>query len=623
MPLRKGDFIGAYEIVAPLGQGGMATVYKAHHARLNRFVAIKMIHPAYLQDESYLTRFQREAQIVAALDHPHIVPIYDFSEHEGEPYLVMKLIEGSTLKMQIAHIQPTVDDVLHVITPVASALDYAHRHGVLHRDIKPSNIMLDQQQTPYLTDFGLARLSVSGASTLSKDQMIGTPYYMSPEQGRGKGEVDHRADLYSLGVVLYELFVGAVPFNEGTPYAIIHDHIARELPLPHEVNPNVPPAIEAFLLRALAKDPDDRYQSAGEMVNALRGADAPGLSTNSQARKNGIARAAAVPSPTPTQLAKKTEPIAAPSRRSWRVEAVLGVIVVVLVVMLLGVLRSRNQLAVAATGTHAPTALAVQETAVPPTLAPTLTLAPPTLEPSPQRPQPTLPPRVNSPPPRLVPTVPMLDVPQLTAEEARRAILRDPNNPGPYLALARTQLQANTTVEDLAARQTLADGLSHFPDAVRFYMTAANLALEVGRYDAAFLIYADALKVAQGQPPYPAVRETAGQYLYNAATLADRLTLAQVRYLDQQIQDNPSPIVSAMIGRAFLNSGMPRLAEVGIDRALAADNTLAEAHLVNGELQFEQGDRTQALAEWKLAHDDPSAPQWVRDRADQLMNTLS
>jgi tetratricopeptide (TPR) repeat protein len=298
------------------------------------------------------------------------------------------------------------------------------------------------------------------------------------------------------------------------------------------------------------------------------------------------------------------------------VEAILGVIVVALVVILLGALRSRSQLAAAATGTHAPTSLAIQETAVP------ATFAPPTVEPSPQRPAPTLSPRVNPPPPRPVPTVPMLDVPILTDEAARDAIRRNPTDPAGYLALVRMQLQANTTVEDLAARQTLADGLSHFPDAIRFYMTAANIALEVGRYDAVFLIYADALKAAQGQPPYQAVRETAGQYLYNAATLADRLTLAQVRYLDQQSQDNPSPIVSAMIGRAFLNSGLPRLAEVGIDRALAADNTLAEAHLVNGELQFERGDHTQALAEWKLAHDDPGAPPWVRDRANQLMNSL-
>ncbi len=272
MPLQKGDLIGAYQIIAPMGQGGMATVYKAYHPRLNRFVAIKMIHPAYLGDETFLTRFEREAQIVAALEHPNIVPVYDFSEHEGEPYLVMKLIEGSTLKAVLHDDAIPVDDILTIMEPIAHALDYAHSRGVFHRDIKPSNIILDRQMTPYLTDFGLARLSISGATTLSTDMMIGTPYYMSPEQAAGRGTVDHRSDLYSLGVVFYELFVGQVPFSEGTPYAIINDHIASDLPLPHDLNPDVPLEVEITLLRALSKDPDDRYQSAAALFEAIRGA---------------------------------------------------------------------------------------------------------------------------------------------------------------------------------------------------------------------------------------------------------------------------------------------------------------------------------------------------------------
>jgi Tfp pilus assembly protein PilF len=211
----------------------------------------------------------------------------------------------------------------------------------------------------------------------------------------------------------------------------------------------------------------------------------------------------------------------------------------------------------------------------------------------------------------------------MTADEARRAIQNNPNDPGPYLALARNQLEANTLLQDIAARRTLADGLSRFRDPIRFYMTAADIALEIGRYDAAFLIYADALKAAQGQPPYPAVREAAGQYLYNAATLVGRLTLEQIYYLDQELQDNPSPIVSAMIGRAFLTSDMLRLAEVGINKALAADPGLAEAHLVNGELALAEGDPEKARDEWTKALGDPSAPQWVRDRAQQLIDTLT
>lgn len=148
MPLRPGDVVGAYEIVSLLGQGGMATVYRAFHARLNRHVAIKMIHPAHLEDPHLLSRFEREAQIVAALEHPHIVPVYDFSEHDGEPYLVMKLIEGSTLKAMLGGGALRVEDILAITMPVAQALDYAHQQGVLHRDIKPSNLMLDRQMTP-------------------------------------------------------------------------------------------------------------------------------------------------------------------------------------------------------------------------------------------------------------------------------------------------------------------------------------------------------------------------------------------------------------------------------------------------------------------------------------------
>src|SRR5450432_2056252 len=183
MPLQKGDIIGGYEIISPLGQGGMATVFKAFHPRLNRFVAIKMIHQAYLQDTTYVARFEREAQIVAGLEHPNIVPVYDYSEYQGEPYLVMKLIEGKTLKQLLQESgELPIDDILTIAAPIASALDYAHGQGVLHRDIKPSNIILDMKAWPYLSDFGLARLAISGASTLSQDLMIGTPYYMSPEQ---------------------------------------------------------------------------------------------------------------------------------------------------------------------------------------------------------------------------------------------------------------------------------------------------------------------------------------------------------------------------------------------------------------------------------------------------------
>ncbi|MBN8638393.1 MAG: serine/threonine protein kinase, partial [Anaerolineae bacterium] len=267
--------VGAYEINAVVGRGGMATVYKAYHRRLNRYVAIKMIHQGMHNDPAFRGRFEREAQIVAQLEHPHIVPVYDFSEHEGNPYLVMKYIEGRSLKDILSAGALAIGDMVKIIKPIAAAIDYAHSQGVLHRDIKPSNILLDKTGVPYLSDFGLARLAQANESTLSADMVIGTPFYISPEQALGKGEVTASADLYSFGVVLYELITGKVPYSDGTPYSIIHDHIYRELPLPSAINPNVPKAAEAVLLRALAKDPTDRYPTAavlvGELETALAG----------------------------------------------------------------------------------------------------------------------------------------------------------------------------------------------------------------------------------------------------------------------------------------------------------------------------------------------------------------
>jgi serine/threonine protein kinase len=182
MAINSGQMIGQYRVLEFLGQGGMASVYKAHHPKLDRVVAIKMIHPQYVTDANFIGRFEREAQIVAKLEHPNIVPVYDASEQDGMPYIVMKYIEGKTLKDVLNDGALEDADTLHVITQIAAALDYAHGRGVLHRDVKPSNIMVDHDAIPYLTDFGLARLAIGGATTLSADMLIGTPFYMSPEQ---------------------------------------------------------------------------------------------------------------------------------------------------------------------------------------------------------------------------------------------------------------------------------------------------------------------------------------------------------------------------------------------------------------------------------------------------------
>lgn len=269
MPFTIGEKVGPYQILDIIGQGGMATVYKAFHPNLDRYVAIKVLHPALKQDADFLGRFQREARLVAKLEHPNIVAVYDFNSHNGNPYLVMRLVEGQTLKTRLKSGPLTLVQIAQIVKSVGSALEYAHGEGILHRDIKPSNIILSEEGKIYLTDFGLARMIQSKESTLSREMIIGTPQYISPEQAIGEPTLNTGTDIYSLGVVIYELVVGKVPFNADTPYAIVHDHIYTPLPAPRDVNPDVPEAIEQFLFRVLAKKREDRYDTIEETVNAF------------------------------------------------------------------------------------------------------------------------------------------------------------------------------------------------------------------------------------------------------------------------------------------------------------------------------------------------------------------
>ena len=259
MSFNTGETIGPYRIMEQLGQGGMATVYKAYHASLDRYVAIKVLHQAFLEDPNFLARFQREARLVARLEHQNIVPIYDYAEHGGRPYLVMKYIEGDTLKARLHAGPMRREEVSFIIEQVGAGLAYAHKQGILHRDIKPSNVILSNDGGVYLADFGLARIAQSGDSTLTSDMILGTPQYISPEQALGKSDLDQGTDIYSFGVMAYEMTTGRVPFSADTPFSVIHDHIYSPLPLPTSVNPNVSLDVERVLLKALAKDREDRY----------------------------------------------------------------------------------------------------------------------------------------------------------------------------------------------------------------------------------------------------------------------------------------------------------------------------------------------------------------------------
>ena len=270
MSFNPGEQIGPYRILEQLGQGGMATVFKAYHPALDRYVAIKVLHQAFLEDPNFQARFQREARVVAKLEHPNIVPIYDYAEHEKRPYLVMKFIEGETLKARLQRGPLPASEIERIVEAVGAGLYYAHTQGILHRDIKPSNVMLSKDGQIYLADFGLARIAQSGESTLTSDMILGTPQYISPEQAIAKKDLDEGTDIYSFGVMIYEMVVGRVPFSADTPFSVIHDHIYTSLPLPSSVNPNVSSDVERVLLKALAKDRPDRYPDVDSMVQAFK-----------------------------------------------------------------------------------------------------------------------------------------------------------------------------------------------------------------------------------------------------------------------------------------------------------------------------------------------------------------
>ena len=316
MSFTIGENVGPYRIIEQLGQGGMATVYKAYHPSLDRYVALKALHPAFGEDVTFAARFQREARVVAKLEHPYIVPVYDYAEHEKRPYLVMKFIEGDTLKARLNEGPLTTQEIEKVVESVGSALAYAHRQGILHRDIKPSNVLVATDGEMYLADFGLARIAQSGESTLSSDMIMGTPQYISPEQAMGKKELDAGTDIYSFGVMLYEMVVGQVPFSADTPFSIIHDHIYTPLPLPQSINPDVPEPVQRVLLKALAKERSDRYADVAEMVAAFkeawREAGVPMKGTSVTLAKPAAAadKTRAKPSE-PTKMAAKAQ-VAAP-----------------------------------------------------------------------------------------------------------------------------------------------------------------------------------------------------------------------------------------------------------------------------------------------------------------------
>ena len=263
-----GSSLGRYRLVEQVGRGGMATVYRAHDPNLDRFIALKVLPSFHTEDPTFVARFTREAQTVARLNHPNILQIYDFGEDKGFTYLVSELVTGGTLEDRLGGGPLSVDETIRFIGPLADALDYAHAQSIIHRDIKPSNVLLNEESKPILADFGLAQMLEAAIRFTQAASAIGTPEYMSPEQAMG-ADVDHRADLYALGIILYQLLLGQTPFHADTPAATLMAHVHLPLPLPSTLNPDIDPRLETTLLKATAKTPDDRFQTARAMIDAV------------------------------------------------------------------------------------------------------------------------------------------------------------------------------------------------------------------------------------------------------------------------------------------------------------------------------------------------------------------
>ena len=344
-------YSGRYALTHLIARGGMAQVYRAMDLQLDRPVALKVLFPELSVDLTFVERFRREAQAAANLSHPNIVPVFDWGEDDGAYFIVMEFIDGRPLSAVLRDPQPLPPRQIATIgAAVAAALAFAHRHGVVHRDVKPGNVLITPEGDVKVTDFGIARAVNTDESLTQTGAVMGTAAYFSPEQAEGKG-VDARSDIYSLGVVLYEMAVGKPPFTGDSPVAVASKHVRDAPVLPRAANPAVPPALEAVVMKAMAKNPDHRYGSAEELrADLLRFAEGrpveagdPGLTSmmtavgatqavRSTAGRTMVVPPAKVPPTSPEDLERK--------KRTRRLIIALVLLLVALAVIAFFLLRS-------------------------------------------------------------------------------------------------------------------------------------------------------------------------------------------------------------------------------------------------------------------------------------------
>jgi serine/threonine protein kinase len=605
MPFAEGENIGPYRIMEKLGQGGMATVYKAYHASLDRYVALKVLHPAFYEDATFTGRFQREARVVAKLEHPSIVPVYDFAEHEKQPYLVMKYIEGETLKARLSRGALNAAEITQVVDAVGSALAYAHKQGILHRDIKPSNVLITQEGRMYLADFGLARIAQAGESTLSSDSIMGTPQYISPEQARGDKGLDSGTDIYSFGVMMYEMVVGQVPFSADTPFSIIHDHIYTPLPMPRFINPKVPESVERVLLKALAKERADRYEDVPSMVQAFKAAwesagvpmkgtalTLPTVTARQERPVDTVKPAGTVKhekktaietlQPTGTAQAATVAAQEPKKRRSPWPFIAGGVLLTICCVFAFFAFR-QNRLNLPTNRVPAPTPTRVPED-------------PPPLEPTPLSPEP-LPPEPNEPPPEVL--------------EARRRADANPDDPFAQLELALAFWDADM---QRPAYETLNHAADLGAENVDFLMEAGRQFHSRDAWIASAAMYIRIQKHFGIRADVPEeVVNNFHEAVYNAAPNPELESTYPM--LDEIMRvDQPMGLV-AQARHAFYNGRFDD-AQVALNQVKQLAPNMPEATLLEGEMGVieERYEAAKLLLQPLMA--DLNAPEWVRVMAE-------
>ncbi len=269
MSVPENRILGSYRLIERIGKGGMGEVYRAEHMRLGRESAIKLLPANLIGEADFLRRFEREALSAAELTHPNILAIYDYGEQDGTPYLVMPYIKGGTLKDRLERGDVTPSQIARYLTQIAEALDFAHAKGIVHRDVKPANILIDEHEQAHLADFGIAK-ALEGTESLTRTGMgVGTPEYMAPEQAQGRA--DPRSDLYALGIMVYQLITGRVPYSGQSTVDVLMQHLQQPIPLEplRGLHPAAAQAFGPILQRALAKDPNHRYQTGRELMQAV------------------------------------------------------------------------------------------------------------------------------------------------------------------------------------------------------------------------------------------------------------------------------------------------------------------------------------------------------------------